>query len=130
MILYETSNQGLMLLSLIFYGFLSGIFFDVMGIISFLCNNNKIIRIIGDFIATCLCFIVAFLICQKLNFGEFRLYIPFVFFAFVGIERLTLGKLVAKTYNTCYNLLTKMSQAFSNHFRKKNNKNGTNNKKN
>ena len=123
MILYETANQGNILLYCLLFGILSGMFFDIGGLICFLCKNNKIVRFFCDLFSTILSFIVVFFICYKLNFGTFRLYIPLIFFAFVFLERITIGKLVAKGYEKCYNMFTKFSQRIVNLFNK--NKNGT-----
>lgn len=110
MILFETANQFYIFLSCIFFGFLSGLFFDLAGLICFLCKNNKIIRFFCDFFAVLMCFFVVFLICYKLNYGQFRIYIPLVFGGFCYLQRITLGKLVAKGYLKCYTLFINFSQ--------------------
>ena len=80
MILFETLSQPYIILVVIMSGFLSGLFFDISYIISFLCNDNKIVKNILEFISV---------VCV------------FVF---------TLGKLIAKTRNWCYHIFRKFSQ--------------------
>ena len=124
MTLFETANQPLVLFCCILSGFLSGLIFDLGGLLCFLCKKNKIVQIICDLFSTLLCFFVAFCICYKLNFGQFRLYIPLIFFTFVYLERITLGKLVAKAYLKCYNVFEKTTQKILKVIQK-NKKNGT-----
>lgn len=124
MTLFETANQPLVLFCCILFGFLSGLIFDLGGLLCFLCKKNKIVQIICDLFSTLLCFFVAFCICYKLNFGQFRLYIPLIFFTFVYLERITLGKLVAKAYLKCYNVFEKIMQKILKVIQK-NKKNGT-----
>ena len=122
MILFETANQFAVLFFCAVFGFCSGLFFDLGGILCFLSKNNKILRFFCDFFAVLLCFFVIFLICYKLNYGQFRLYIPLIFSAFCILERITLGKLVAKGYERCYTLFIKFSQRIIKVFNKKDGK--------
>ena len=108
MILYETLNQPTILLYLILFGFLSGLLFDLAHIISFLCNKNKIITNILLFFATVVSFFILYVINSKINYGQFRLYIYIVFFLFVFLERISLGKSIAKTQSWCYNTFEKV----------------------
>ena len=107
MILFETLNEPKIFLYLIIFGFFSGFFFDICYLITFLCNKNKIVKGILQTFATICCFFILFLINLKLNYGVFRIYIFIVFFLSVFVERITLGKLIAKTQNWCYNVFRK-----------------------
>lgn len=128
MTFFETTNQALLLFLCVFAGFLSGLIFDINGLFCFLCKNNKIVGIICDIISTFLCFCVAFAICYIFNFGQFRMFIPVIFWIFVYLERISLGKLVAKGYSKCYNAFVKISQRLTKVLYK-NKKNGTKEKK-
>ena len=108
MILFETLAQIKILLYLITFGFLSGMLFDICYLVSFLCNNNKTVKSILQFVTTVVCFFVLFLINNKLNYGIFRVYIFVVFFLFLFLERITLGKIFAKTQNWCYTTFVKL----------------------
>ena len=108
MILFETLNQPTILLYLIVGGFLCGFFFDVVNYISFLCNNNKVVKNIFQFLATVFSGIVLLYINTKTNFGQLRIYVFVVFILFLILERITLGKLIAKSMNVCYTLFRKV----------------------
>ena len=124
MTLFETANQPMIFFCCVLYGFLSGIIFDVSNLFCFLCKKNVIVQIFCDIISTLLCFAVVFFICYNQNFGQFRLYIPLVFFTFVYFERMSLGKLVAKGYARCYNIFEKLTKKVSKVLNK-NKQNGT-----
>ena len=109
MILFETLSQPKILLCLATFGFLSGVIFDICYLVSFLCNDNKIVKGILQFLSTVLCFFILFLINNALNYGLFRVYIFVVFFLFLLCERITLGKLFAKTRNWCYTQFRKFT---------------------
>lgn len=110
MILFETLNQPYIFMWLILSGFLCGILFDIAYIISFLCNNNKIAKNILQAVATVLCFFVLFIINLKINYGQIRIYVFAVFFICLFIERITLGKIIAKTRDWCYNVFKKFTK--------------------
>ena len=108
MILFETLNQPTILLYLIVGGFLCGLLFDLTNFICFLCNNNKIVKNIFQFFATTLSAIILLLINTKQNFGQLRLYVFVFFILFLILERITLGKLIAKSMNVCYTFFRKV----------------------
>lgn len=122
MILYETLNQPTILLYLIIFGFLSGLFFDFANIISFLCNKNKVITNILLFFSTIFSFFTLFVLNSKINYGQFRFYIFAIFFLFLFIERITLGKCIAKTQTWCYNTFEKFIKALKQKNGKRKNK--------
>lgn len=109
MILFETLNQPYILVWLIFSGFLCGLFFDFSQTITFLCNNNKVVKIVFDAFATLSSFFVLFFVNLNLNYGQFRVYVVFVFLLFLFLERISVGKLIAKTNSWCYNLFKKFT---------------------
>ena len=108
MIIFETLNEPKIFLFLIIFGFLCGFLFDICYLITFLCNENKIVNNILQFFATIICFFIVFLINLKLNYGVFRAYIFISFFFAIFLERITLGKLFAKTRNWCYTHFKKL----------------------
>ncbi len=108
MIIFETLNEPKIFLFLIIFGFLCGFLFDICYLITFLCNENKIVKNILQFFATIICFFIVFLINLKLNYGVFRVYILISFFFAIFLERITLGKLFAKTRNWCYTHFKKL----------------------
>lgn len=105
--LYETLNQPIICLFLILIGFVSGFVYDVSNYIVFLCKNNKIVKIIFDFLSTIIVSIIFYVSIVQFDYGDFRLYHFVLFFAFLLLERISLGKLIAKLIQICYNFITK-----------------------
>ena len=110
MILFETLSQLYIILWIILCGYGCGLFFDIAYMITFLCNNNKVVKNILEFVAVILSVMVLFLINQALLFGQFRLYVILFFMIFLILEQLTLGKIIAKTRNWCYHIFKKVTQ--------------------
>ena len=112
MLLYETLSQPLIFLITFFVGLGSGIIFDLRNYISFLCAKNKVIDIILDILSILIICGVLFFINLKINFGQFRFYVPLAFFTGLILERYTLGLFVAKICSWCYtkfrNLIAKI----------------------
>lgn len=106
--LYETLKQPSLLIAFIIAGICSGIIFDIGNFIKFLFSNKKFPSIIIDIIQTSFIIFVEFIINLKYNYGQIRLFPIFIFLIFFTIERLTLGKIVAKFYSSCYNNLIKL----------------------
>ena len=119
MILFETLSQPYILLWLICAGFCSGILFDFTTTICFLCNNNKIVNLIFNCISTILSFFILFIVNLHVNYGQFRIYIFAVFFLFLLLERVTIGKFVAKALKWCYNSFVRVIGKIIKHERKK-----------
>lgn len=105
--LYQTLNQPLICLFLLLLGFASGLIFDVSNYIVFLCKNNNITKIIFDFFATVAVSTIFFLAVYFLDYGQIRLFHFVVFFGFLILQRITLGKLIAKFIQVCYNCFVK-----------------------
>ena len=129
MIIFETLKEPKIFLLLIIFGFLCGFLFDISYLITFLCKENKIIKNIFQFFSTIICFFVVFLINLKLNYGIFRAYVFISFFFAVFLERISVGKLFAKTKIWCYNLFKKFvnfTKEKLNGKRKENSKNNVN----
>ena len=103
MILYESLNQPLNFLFIFLIGIGSGLIFDVSSYFTFLCNKNRIMQKIFDFISVILCGIVFFFACLTLNFGEFRFYLLLGYLLGILLERFTLGIFIAKIASCCYN---------------------------
>lgn len=108
--LYETSTQPLIFLILLLTGFATGFLYDLRLSIVFLSKNNKIVKIILDFLTSLgTCFIL-FLLVLKFDFGELRLFHFLVFYISLGLQRITLGKMIAKLSLWCYNLTRKFCE--------------------
>ncbi|MDD4815865.1 MAG: spore cortex biosynthesis protein YabQ [Clostridia bacterium] len=106
--LYETLLQPLILLQILGVGFLSGIVFDFNTFFYVLCDKNKIARLVLDIVSTLVVFVIFFLLILNISYGEIRFYQAIFFVLALWIERLTIGKLVAKAIFVCYNFCGKI----------------------
>lgn len=107
--LYETLIQPRLLVIFLTLGFVFGLVFDVGNFIKFLFGNKKMSNFILDFLQTSLCLVMIFFVNLNCNFGQIRFFpVVLVLITFI-IERLTLGKVVAKFYIFCYNKLNKLN---------------------
>ncbi|MDD3232544.1 MAG: spore cortex biosynthesis protein YabQ [Clostridia bacterium] len=100
--LFETLYQPLIMLQIIGAGFLCGLIFDVSNGFWFLCNKNKILRIIFDAVSVLAVFAVFFFLILDISFGEIRAYQIIIFVLSVFLERISLGKLIANFSKICY----------------------------
>lgn len=118
----ETLSQPLIFLMLILFGFSSGIIFDICNFIWKMSKNNKILKHFLDFFGTIIVFLIFFICIFNFNFGELRFYEFLVFFTFFFLERFTIGKLVEKFIELCYNgfvkLVNKINQRGKKHDKK------------
>jgi hypothetical protein len=62
-----------------------------------------------DFLQTSVCLLVLFFINLKVNYGEIRLFPAIIFIVAFYIERITLGKIIAKFYYSCYTIIEKLN---------------------
>lgn len=108
--LYETLNQSNLMLIFVLSGLIAGVIFDVANFVKFLFANKKVACVILDFIATSLCLVLVFGVNVYFNYGSIRLFPFSIFFGAFCLERFTLGKIIAKIYSVCYNLLTKLNK--------------------
>lgn len=122
--LYETLSHPKLAVIFLFIGFVGGLIFDVGNFIKFLSSNKKIPSIIIDFIQTSICLIILFFVNLQINFGEIRIFPFLLFLTAFYLERISVGKVIAKIYLKCYNLLTKLNFKLWSKF-----KNGKNNKR-
>ena len=118
----ETLSQPLIFLMLILFGFSSGIIFDICNFIWKMSKNNKILKHFLDFFGAIIVFLIFFICIFNFNFGELRFYEFLVFFTFFSLERFTIGKLVEKFIELCYNgfvkLVNKINQRGKKHDKK------------
>jgi len=120
--LYQTTTQPLLCLYLLLLGFASGLVFDVSNYVVFLCKNNRVTKIVFDFLATIIVCAVLFGFVFLFDYGQMRVYHFLIFFTFLILQRITLGKLIAKFIQVCYNYLTKFFKFVGDKLCKKKNK--------
>lgn len=106
--LYETLAQPMILFFVVVVGFLCGVVFDIRKFLAkYLCENNKWANLVLDFLATLVVGAIFFLLILKINYGEIRLWQILFFVASLMLERVSVGKLVAKGLSLCYNFFSK-----------------------
>ena len=110
--LNETLFHPTLLVIFILVGMFCGFVFDIGNFIKFLFANKKIPSILIDFIQTCISLYVIFITNLYCNYGLIRLFPLLIFICIFSIERITIGKIVAKFYKKCYNLLCKLNIKF------------------
>lgn len=108
--LNETLNQPYLLLTFLIVGLIGGLIFDIGNFIKFLCSNKKIPSVCIDIVQTSLCLTLILFTNLYFNYGLIRLFPIVCFLTSFSVERFTLGKLIAKIYNACYNGLTKLKE--------------------
>ena len=108
--LYETLSQPKIFLFLALIGFASGFLYDVSSYIIFLCNKNKVVKIVFNFLATICTFVVFYIAVLVLDYGELRFFHFVTFWLFLSIQRITLGNIIANFIDKCYTFLTKLIQ--------------------
>lgn len=117
--LFETLSQPKIFAILALTGFLAGFVFDISNYIVWLCKKNKIVQIITDFLATVACCIIFFVVVLQIDYGNVRLYQIISYLTTFLTQRFTLGKLIAKFFDWCYNHFTRLMQKLLKGFQKK-----------
>lgn len=102
MLLFETLSQPLTFLIIFGIGFLCGFLFDFENYFLFLVNKNKIIEIILDVFLTIGTCLILYLSIVKFNFGELRVFLIVAFCLGLFVQRISLGRLIAKVVEKCY----------------------------
>ena len=77
-------------------------------------KHKYITTIITDTLFYFMSGIIFINLCNKLNYGIFRIYLLILLIAGFVIERKTIGKLFAKLFFMIYNLLTRWVKIFKN----------------
>ena len=102
--LFETLKQSFVFLGGLYFGLIIGIVYEILNYI-FKFSQKKIFVFLKDIIFSIL-FTFLFIFClQKVNYGEFRIFILLSYFVGFLLERLSLGYLVDFLINKLYNLL-------------------------
>ena len=70
--------------------------------------QNKIYKMVADFICTIISAIILILGVNTLTYGEYRLYILVFFMLGIIFERVSIGKLFAKLISFVYNYICSM----------------------
>lgn len=104
--LYETLSQPLIALILIVAGFFSGIFFDIANVLLLNIKSQKLQKIFKnllDCFCVLLCGCLFFIVILYWDYGDVRIWQIILFGLVVYLERISIGKLIAKIIVICYN---------------------------
>ena len=108
--LYETLSQPSIFLVLLLIGFVSGFIFDILRLVNYFFNQNKISEQILLFLGICALFLIFTETNLFINFGDIRFFPAFAFLVGLFLERISFGKLFAKVVHKCYNYIIKFWQ--------------------
>ena len=111
--LYETLLQPQILFYISLLGFACGFLFDVKNFLMIFLRK-KFFGHILDFVFTLLCAFLLMLLILDIWFGQVRLWHILAYASSLAIQRFTLGKLLAKKLEVCYNSLSKKSKSKKN----------------
>ena len=101
--LYETLAQPQIIFAILGCSVAGSLLFDLANGLTYLCNNNKIVRQVFYFLAMASSLIGLFYTNLAVNFGRSRIYVLCIFFAILLLEQFTLGKLWTKLIKKWYN---------------------------
>lgn len=99
-------NIGLIFVFVI-VGIISGVVYNIFGIVSNLCKKNIIVNIATDFFATLLTGLIFIMCIFKYSFGEFNLFQIVCFILGFEFEQIFIEKVFAKPFNFVYNKIYK-----------------------
>lgn len=94
-------------------GFLIGIIYGVLNTFKVI-KSLYILQIIADILFSITVFFTFIWTINQINLGEFRLFLLIGFLLGIALERITLGKLFAKTFKYMYTMLIKFFKKFNN----------------
>ena len=103
--LYPTIGQPAIFFAMLATGFACGLIFDLARFLTCFFKSNKIVLHIFQFIATCLCFYLFYVVNLYLNYGLFRFYAVLAFLLGLLAQRFLFSKIIAKTLKKFYNLI-------------------------
>ncbi len=102
MLLYETLSQPLIFLIVLAIGFGCGFLFDARNLVCFLCNKNKVVGILLDVLIGLSLGAVLLLSVLAFNYGELRLYLILSFLFGIFLQRISVGRMIAKLSKRWY----------------------------
>lgn len=115
--LYETLSQPLIALILIVSGFFSAIFFDIANVLLFNIKSKKIYKIFKNILDCCcvlLCGSVFYIVVLFWAYGDVRIWQIILFGLAVYLERISIGKLIAKIIVVCYSNIIRLIKYLKN----------------
>lgn len=111
--LYETLFQADIFLSIIYFGIISGLVYEIINLITV---KNYIINLFKDLLFMLIFSVIYVYSVNIYCFGEFRLFTIVAFIVGFLIERKTIGKFLALFLNIIYNVTVKIVLKINNFY--------------
>ncbi len=102
--LYETLLQANIFLSIMYFGIICGLCYEIFNLFKI---KNYVLNIIKDFVFMLVFSCIFILSVNIFCFGEFRFYTILAFLVGFFVERKTIGKFVALFLKLVYNIYVK-----------------------
>ena len=101
--LYPTMNQPFVAFILIIFGAFSAVIIELLSILSFLSGRDNFTKNLFDFFKSIIFFVILFFVNLIYNFGQFRIYVFFVYLSSFILFQFLLKLLWTKCIKKCYN---------------------------
>ena len=111
--LFETLKQGYIFLGSLYFGLISGIFYDFCKFNVELLKSKRFFQILFDVIFSIFTVGLFFICLNIVNFGEFRIFVLVSFVIGFIIEQRNLGFLVDFVFKKIYNFFGKIIKKLS-----------------
>lgn len=105
--LYETLKQSVIFLSMLYFGLLGGVLYEMKTSVGQPFLKNKYITILFDIVFFIVLSLLFFFATQFTNYGEIRLYMIVSFILGFTLERISIGRVLAKSVSFLYNKTVK-----------------------
>ena len=99
--------------TMILFGFLLGMIYGILNIANII-KQRQLLQILTDMLFSVIAITLLIILINKINLGEFRLYLFTGYIIGIIIERITLGKLFAKGYKNIYNHIVNILKRLKN----------------
>jgi len=101
--LYETLKQGVIFLSMLYFGLVGGVFYEIKSLCFSPLEKSTVLTIILDSVFFVILALLFFVAVQFTNYGEIRFFLLLSFFLGFFLERITIGSMLAKFFKVLYN---------------------------
>jgi len=110
--LYETLKHGVIFLSMLYFGLVGGVFYEIKSLCFKPLEKNAFLTIILDTVFFVILALLFFVAIQFTNYGEIRFFLFISFFLGFFLERITIGSMLAKFFKVLYNKFINVVKKF------------------
>ena len=108
--LYETLKHGAIFFSMIYFGLVGGVFYEMKTLFFKPLEKNKVLTTILDSVFFVILALLFFFAVQFTNYGEIRFFLFLSFFLGFFLERITIGSMLAKFFKVLYNKIVNVTK--------------------